>query len=502
MARSPDVLDDPTPFEASHVHVRVRIAWLLRTWRDFGIDGASVSVTEMAGLLKEHGVSASAPSVSGWETGRVAPGAAVVEAYEAVLGCEPGSLRGAVDLVRRRFGDGRPRSVRNLPSLTDLNEAVDRVVGMPEPTGLAWLHLSETALAVRPGISTAFLNPLVSRLVSELSRSAFTAYTTRYEALALLRCGKYAEVVADAVAAFLAEPGNPVLGDASRLLAERPDPATVRVLSPLLGSDDLLRLRAGAVGLEHVAADGDLSPSDWRPVVTPFVNAWKRLADDERRHQQLATLWLALPAPTRAAIAARLSGPQDPDRVLRRGGPDTHRDKLAFCARIAERATDVLGLRGQPLLDRLLFEAAFDSRDARRVTSTLLLMASPFRGPLAIELAAAARSHDDPAVRRAAAALFLLLGHEESRDPAVDLLDSEDASVVTAGIFALAHSGAPLDSDRLERLLALPDPMNRRALLYAGMTGHPVLGRLAADASHPLQQPAAWWQRHGTRVAL
>ncbi|GAA2150672.1 hypothetical protein GCM10009844_31890 [Nocardioides koreensis] len=502
MARSPDVLDDPTPFEAPHVDVRVRIAWLLRSWRDFGIDGASVSVTEMAGLLKEQGIAASAPSVSGWETGRVAPGGAVVEAYEAVLGCEPGSLRGSVDLVRRRFGDGRPRSVRNLPTLVDLNDAVDRVVGTPEPTGLAWLHLSETALAVRPGISTAFLRPLVSQLVSEMSRAAFTGYTTRYEALALLRCGKYAEVVEDAVAEFLEEPGTAVLGDAARLLAERPDPVTVRVLSPLLGSDDVLRLRAGVVGLEHVAADGDLGPSQWRPVVAPFAHAWEVLADDEQRNRQLATLWGALPAPTRAAIAARLPGQTDPERVMRPGAPVAHRDKLAFCSRVAERATDVLGLRGQPLLDRLVFEAAFDSRDARRTTSTLLLMASPFRGPLALELAAAIRSHQDLVVRRAAATLFLLLGDEESRGPAVELLDSDDPVVVTSAIFALAHSGAPLDEDRLERLLALPDPLNRRALLYAGMTGQPVLARLAADPTHPLQQPAAWWLRHGGRVAL
>jgi len=502
MARSPDVLDDPTPFEASHVDVRVRIAWLLRTSRDFGIGGAPVSVTEMAGLLKDHGIAASAPSVSGWETGRVAPGAAVVEAYEAVLGSEPGSLRGAVDLVRRRFGDGRPRAVRTLPSLIELNGAVDRVVGTPEPTGMAWLHLSEVALAVRPGLSTALLRPLATRLVSEMSRSAFTAYTTRYEALALLRCGKYADIVAAVVAAFLDEPGNPALGDASALLAERPDAEAVRILSPLLGSNDFLRLRAGVVGLEHVAAVGNLDPSDWRPVVPAFVGAWERLADDKLRQEQLTTLWLALPTPVRDAAAGCLPAPPEPERLLRGGNPDRHRSKLAFCARVAERATDALGLRGQPLLDRLLFEAAFDSRNARRVTSTLLLMASPYRGPLAIELAAAAVSHGDPAVRRAAAELFLLLGHEESRGPAVALLDSEDVTVVTAGIFALAHSGAPLDSGRLQRLLALPDPLNRRALVYAGMTGHPVLGRLAADLSHPLQQTAAWWQRHGTRVLL
>ncbi len=502
MARSPDVLDDPTPFDASHVDVRVRIAWLFRTRRAFGIDGRSVSVTAMAGLLKEHGVPASAPSVSGWETGRVTPGAAVVEGYEAVLGCEPGSLRGAVDLVRRRFSDERPRTAAAVPALDDLEAVVDRVVGPAQPTGLAWLHFSEAALAVRPGIPAAFLRPLVAQLLSELTRSGFTAYTTRYEALARLRCGKYADLVADVVAAFLSEPGNPLLGDAAAVLAERPDARTVRLLSPLLGSDDLLRLRVGVVGLEQVAAVGQLRPSDWRPVVAALANAWERLGDDGVRHQQLATLWQGLPAPVRAAAAARLSGSADPERVLRPTEPATERDQLAFCTDTAQRATEVLGLRRQPLLGRLLFEAAFDSRRARRLTSTLLLMASPFRGPLAIELAAAARSHEDPAVRHAAASLFLLLGHEESRAAAVELLDSGEEFVVTAALFSLAHSGAALDGERLERLLALPDPLDRRALFYAGMTGQPVLDRIAADDHHALQASASWWQRHGTRIVL
>ena len=119
----------------------------------------------------------------------------------------------------------------------------------------------------------------------------------------------------------------------------------------------------------------------------------------------------------------------------------------------------MLGLRGQPLLDRLLFEAAFDSRDARRVTSTLLLMASPFRGPLAMRARGGRRSHDDPAVRRAAAALFLLLGHEESRDPAVDLLDSEDASSSPRGSSRWRTRGHRWTASASSSLLALPgDP--------------------------------------------
>src|SRR6478735_1965375 len=139
MARSPDVLEDPTPLDSPRLDVRVRVAWLLRMSLAAGIDGEALSVTEMAHRLKDLGISASAPSVSGWETGRVAPGTAVLEAYEAVLGREPGMLRGAVDMVRRTHGHGH-RGVVTMPGLADLDRLTERVLGSRRPTGLDWLH--------------------------------------------------------------------------------------------------------------------------------------------------------------------------------------------------------------------------------------------------------------------------------------------------------------------------------------------------------------------------
>jgi hypothetical protein len=309
MARSPDILEDLTPLDGPHVDVRVRLAWLLRSWRTLGLAGGTVSVTDMATMLKEHGVPASPPSVSGWETGRVAPGPAVVEAYESVLGLEPGSLRAVVDLVRRRFGDDPPRSPVLTSGLHDLDAAVDRVTGASRPRGLAWLHFSEAALEVRPGLPRAFLQPLVERLLSEMSRAAFTAYTTRYEALAQLRCSRYADVVADVVAGFMNEPGNLLLGDASTLIAQRPDERAVRILAPQLVSEEFLRLRAGVVGLQHVATSGVTGDTTWAPVVEPFARAWDRDPGNPAWRQQLGELWGTLPAGVREAIAARASAP-------------------------------------------------------------------------------------------------------------------------------------------------------------------------------------------------
>ncbi len=500
MARSPDILEDSTPLDGAHVDVRVRIAWLLRSWRALGVAGGSVSVTEMAAMLKRRGVQASPPSVSGWETGRVAPSPAVVEAYEAVLGLEPGSLRAVVDLVRRHFGDDRPRSAVQPFVLDDLDAAVDRVVGSSRPTGLAWLHFSEAAVEVHPGLPRAFLRPLVDRLMSEVNRSAFTAYTTRYEALAMLRSSRYADVVADAVAAFIDEPGNLLLGDASTLIAQRPDERAVRILAPQLVSNEFLRLRAGVVGLQHVATSGVTDEATWAPAVDPYAEAWDRDPGNETRRRQLGELWMVLPTSVREAISARVSTPVvfDPEPLAwEPGGLD---DQLAFCRRTADLATEAVGLPHQPLLARLLFEAVFEARWDRRTTSALLLMGSPFRANLAVQIGNAAQEQADPDFRRAAAMLLLLVGREESHEAAARLLDSEDVGVVTGALFTLMHSGGEMHTERLESLIRRPEPLDRRAMFYAGMTAHPVLDRVAADPDHPLRQVAQWWQRHGAAV--
>jgi len=500
MARAPEILEDPTPLDATHVDVRVRIAWLLRSWRTHGSDGQGVSVTDMAGLLKQQDVPASPPSVSGWETGRVAPGPAVVEAYESVLGLEPGCLRAVVDLVRRQFGDERPRSAVSALELPDLDLAVDRVVRASPPRGLDWLHLCEAALAVRPGLPAALLRPLVAQLLNELTRSGFTPYTTRYEALALLRGSVYGELVADVAADFIAEPGNLLLGDAAGVLAERPDGRAIGTLAPYLDSDEFLRLRAAVVGLGFVASGDGPRPSAWTPVVGPFTRAWARHADDGPRRQQLAELWPALPSSIRDEVTERLDTPVDVEPAPLPWEPGGRADQLAICRHTADRVTRAVGAPAQPLLARLLFEALFEERYARRITSALLLMASPFRGPLAVEVGLVARDHDDVRVRRAAATLLLLIGREESHALAGELLDSDEPAIVTGALFVLMHSDAPLPTTRVKALLRLPEPLDHRAIFYAGMTGHPVLAEVAANPSDPLRPVALWWQRHGTRV--
>lgn len=499
MARSPDVLHDPTPLDSPRVDVRVRIAWLLRVSRAAGADGVPLSVTEMAHRLKEQGIPASAPSVSGWETGRVAPGSAVLEAYERVLGREPGSLRGAGDMIRRIDTRDRVRPPSTLAHLAVVDRATDRVM-VTRPTGMDWLHFGETAVAVRPGLPRRLVRPLADQLVSELSRSVFTAYVTRYEALALLRCGQYAGPALDAVRDYVAEPGNQVVVEAMSVAAEHADPACLRWLLGHLGSGDAQRARGAALGLENLVAAGGLGVRAWSSAVAPFVAAFNTYADDDSRRDQLSTLWRALPTPVRTRIAPDLRRPLDP--VPRPWDTERHHLELAFCEQLAARVCDAAGIRRQPMLARLLFEAAFDFRYPRSWTGKLLLMAVPFRGVLAGEVAAAADDHPDAVIRQATAGLLVALGGDESSRVAATWLDSDDPELVGPALVTLAHAGEPIPGGRLHGLLDADDPIGRRALYHAGMTGHPALTRLEADSGHRLRDGAAWWLRHGPAVTV
>jgi hypothetical protein len=497
MARSPDVLQDPTPLDSPRVDVRVRIAWLLRVSRAAGRDGTPLSVTEMAHRLKEQGIPASAPSVSGWETGRVTPGSGVLEAYERVLGREPGSLRGAGDMIRRIDTRDRARPPAAIAHLSTVDRATDRVMG-PRPTGMDWLHFGEAAIGVRPGLPRRVVRPLADQLVSELSRSVFTAYVTRYEALALLRCGQYAGPVLDAVRAYVSEPGSQVVVEAMSAAAELADPACLRWLLGHLVDDDPQRARGAALGLENLLTAGGLGVRAWSHAVDPFVTAYNAHADEDPRRAQLSALWRALPPPVRAQIAPQLRRPLDP--LPRPWDSDRHQGELAFCGQLAARVCDAVGVGRQPLLERLLFEAAFDFRYARSWTGKLLLMAVPFRDVLAAEVAAAADDHPDLVVRQATAGLLVALGGTESARVATSWLDSGDPELVGPALVTLAHAGEPVDGGRLSGLLDADDPIGRRALYHAGMTGHPALTPLAEDVGHRLREGAGWWRRHGRAV--
>lgn len=497
MARTPDVLEDPTPIDSPTVDIGIRVAWLLRMRRSAGAGGRPVSVTEMAALLRDQGVAATPPSVSGWETGRVTPSTAVVEAYERALGADPGTLRGAIDIVRRTFGRANRPAYPAPPDLPEVDRAVAPVLTGAPVTGADWLHFCDAAIAVRPGLPTHLMRPLVDRLVSEVARAVFTAYVTRYEALALLRCGQYAGMVLEALSDHVAEPGNMLVAEAMSLVVERPDPAAVELLASYLDTDDAVRLRGAVIGIETLYVAGRMTPAYWATLREPFLRAYEAGADDQELWTAFSTLWHLMPPALREEAAPRLRRPARTDPA-----GDSGRDpalEQEFARDVSDRVCAARGLVPQPLLTRLIHEATFEERWPRRFAAAVLLMASPLHGELATQVAAGTPTVDSR-LREAAAELLIAVGDHRAVSHARRWVDSGDASLIGPGLIALAHVGEPLPQPELALLLDRPGSVGRRALYHAGMTGHPELARLAADAAHPLATGARWWLRHGSAV--
>ena len=314
MARSPDVLDDPTPLDSPRVDVRVRVAWLLRMSRAAGVDGVALSVTEMARRLKDLGISASAPSVSGWETGRVAPGTGVLEAYEAVLGREPGH-----PAQRRRRGPPQSGHDRSGP-LPRTSEAgrprpgrPTAVMGSRRATGLDWLHFCEAALAVRPGLPRRLMRR-PDRPPRERGRPARCSPRTS-PATRPSRSSGAASTARWSSTRSATTSTSPASRSSPRPWAWSPSAPTGPACAscvPHLTSEDPVMMRGAAVGLRNLASVGGLSPADWDHVVAPFVAAFNAHADDERQRRLLSNLWRALPSSVRTGHPA---GPRVP------GGP-------------------------------------------------------------------------------------------------------------------------------------------------------------------------------------
>ena len=191
MGRTPDVLDDPTPLDGPRVDVRVRVAWLLRMSRSAGRRRRRRSRSpRWRGLLRDQGCRPPPPSVSGWETGRVAPstrGRRGLRARAGPRARHPARRRrhGPAHLRPRPARGHRPRPRRWCDARPG-RRARARATG--RATGADWLHFCDAALGGAAGPARArLMRPAVDRLVSERRRSVFTAYLTRYEALSLLR---------------------------------------------------------------------------------------------------------------------------------------------------------------------------------------------------------------------------------------------------------------------------------------------------------------------------
>jgi hypothetical protein len=497
MPRNPRLADDRSALDGARIQVAPRIGWLLRISRT----GRGIPLREMAAELGRLGLRTSASSLSRIEAEGQRHGA-VIDGYEQVLGLAPGSLRAAIDLLCRTFDHAPHDQDPDLApaTLAGFSAAVDAVLG-DAPHGGDWLRFAREHAGERGfGVTAAQMKPLATRLASEMSRSMGAAYTSRYEALARLRCGPYADVVEDVVRSVVREEEAGAVIDLMNVLSERPTPRL------LAWSGDLLahRQRAVALGsallIENLRSVGGLASDDWLMLVPSFLDAY---AGAERSRRVILTrLFKTLPPHVRAAIGAGLGeplehvpGPSDWTRTRRNRHYEVSRE-------LAVRACSAAGLPEQPLLARLLFEVLYDFRSTRAATSAHLLVASPVAEALHPLLVEAAITGPDEATRTGARGALTLLQTGRHVPDVADWLECPEDDLFEVAAVLLGQAGVPPPDETLEVGLAGDEMQARRMLYAAGMASSPRLAEIGADParSPEVRAVAAWWVREGGRV--
>lgn len=495
MPRPAEVLYDRTDPGGPRVDLPARIGWLLRVTRQ----AAGVSLNDLAGELRALGRPMSTPVLSRLERAGGRNGA-VVDAYEMALRLRPGQLRATVDLMVRPFAYRPADEDPRLPgpaTLARFDRAVQPILA-GGGTGVQWLTFAREHDEAEPfGLPSDVIRPHVARLASELGRSVDTAYATRFEALARLRCGAYGELVADVVEEVVADPATQVLADLMTVLAEGPTPRLLTWSAELLADDCPLRRLGASVALEISASVGGVPREVWAGLVPAYLRAVEAAAGDSERRAGLARLLQALPTPLRTGVRDQLDLMPPRLQCPRSWAASRSNEHWAYADTLALEAARRLGLPDQPMLTRLLFEILFDFRWARRGTSGFVISTSPF-GPVVRDVLfeALGRAPDECTRQGVLQALFHLPMAWEERAVG-PWLEAGDPALARSALTMAARAGVELPRPVLERCLADP-ALASRALYAAGMAGHPILHGLAADGPH--RAGARWWLRQGARI--
>ena len=483
---------DETPLVGARIDVGRRVGWLLRTARQLGPRGIRLSD------IADH-VGVSVALVHRVEMGLVRSGR-VTTAYEQVLELAPGTLRAPIDITCRCFAysledrDPGPTTA----TVAEMTRLLDRVSGTP--TGGDWLEWARAySQPVALGLPVGQAATLLMRLVDEMDRSVSGAYTTRYEALALMRCGPYGEVLLDVARARLAEPHVQMLADLMSAVGEAVTPDALAWCLDLLSDPRDRVVTAACLGLENM---GEISgdPLFWAPLVPRLLEVYNATEPESEPWRWLSHVLRLVPP------ALLKPGPVRPVRVLAPGAqtlvgaaspPDAHwQESLVRAGEV----TAALGLPDQPMLARLIHDLAFGPHETRAVTGYMLLTALPdLAAAVAEQVADIVQSHPDDVIRERAGRR--LPGFTAQMPPsAARWLVGPDEHLRRVGLRVAGTSGVVVPDEVLEGAIGAGDAV--AALSAAGLSGHPLIARLADNelVDDDLRGAARWWLRSGTRV--
>ena len=495
MARHADEIDDRSPLAGARIDVGARIGWLLRSTRG----AAGVPLRELERRADAH-TALSPATLSRVETAGRRSGQ-VIAAYERALDIPYGHLRAPIDVLCRTFSYAPPDIEPFVPeaTLAGFSAACDAVAA-DEPLARDWLRFAEYHTLTPFGLPARTVRPLLARLVGEVGRSAGLAYQLRYEALSKLRCSPYGDVVAEVIREAVEAPGMQRAADLLSAVTERPTPERVTWCGELLSHESWVIARAGCLGIQNMRSVGGLRRSDWLPLVPVFAAACDAAAGDVLRQPILSSTLACCPPEFRTAVHALLT--QNLVEPRRAAAWSRTRRNRHF-AHAASLAAEITGTSaGESMLTRLLFEVLYDFRATHVVTSSFLLVASPFADGVREQLCASALGGPDEITRHGAAFAFAnLMIPFETADPA-PWLASDDPVVRGAGLTICGFAGVPLPVELLRELVIDDDEVGYDALFAAGMSRQPELADLASAPQLPpaVRAAAQWWRQAGGRI--
>lgn len=494
-------LVDRTPVGGPVIDVATRVSWLLRTARRTSPITRDLPQYAMAGLLDEAGFRAGRGWVHRLEGGAVRSGTAT-EAYERVLGLSAGQLRSPIDVLCRTHADAPEdlapgEQAADVETLSSATEAVRQ----DRPTGWEWRTWGRAFSSPHArGLPVPLARDLLARLCSELSRAVGTARMNRLEAVAAVRTGPYGGLLVDVAREHVREPGVQSVFDVLSGLLAVPDRACFDLGVSLLDEDRRPQtVRAAARLLETVLPAVGPRAIPWDDLVPVAVSVYNDAAAGSDQWYAAAHLLRLVPRPRLSGTAVNKPFPPLPTQRARDGSPD---QRLEQTRALGTRIGEAIGIGANPMLDRLLHDLLFCPHEAVGVSASVLLGALPCADTIRDHVVDAVLEEPDEHVRRRMAMRLMTLDAPLHTEVVAPLL--ADPDLEPTGVVLLGRGGIAPHADMLRRLLQSPEPGTAaRALIAAGYAGHPVLAEVSTDPDLPgeVRDGAAWWLRHGPRVA-
>jgi len=471
------------------VNVDAWIGWLLQAHRLAAHPRSDAA--EFARRLRLVGYRTDASFVARCEHGATRTPAAMISAYERVLGLPPACLTSICEWTSETPLDHTVHATElTREEVARKLAVIDERISDSTATGTDWLDLTSLTRAPNPVMLPATLaQDWGSQLLTETVRAVRTSRTTRLRALCrLLRNEQTREPVAETLFEFATAPGAADPTTALGAIGTVDDARLIDRLIALLESPHPRIRRAAASSLFVPIARNRLTPAQAFQIQTKALQVCR----DEPAHAAPIVM-----------LASYLS-PRLTSRLIQDLGRDPRalHDRQLPSAGLAQiRATMRASGDDDSTMPQLLHAVWIGRYPERRYLALSILGASPHRAALADTAVRLAATSSNPVDVSTAAMMLPHLAGAAHQSALLRLLTVSSPGVQPYILEALGR-GADVPAEFSLRRQLHKDDTEASAVFAAGMSAHPELAAVADSArvSSETQQSARWWLAHGARI--